>query len=181
MSLGIRPISSSSWDDFVSLMQTDSQCSDCWCLNHRAPSGCSTGLEAKKEMQSLVFANKVQGLLAYVNQESVGWIAIEPMSELVGHDCQDSAKEQEWSIHCLFVKDGFRGQGISNYLIKSAIDYAKLHNAKIISAFPIPSENRNRFPPNEAEFSGRFSTYAKKGFLAAGDPSDFYQRVELTL
>lgn len=179
MNLEIQPISSSTWNDFVSLMQTDSQCSDCWCLNHRAPSGCPTGPEAKIEMQLLVQANKVHGLLAYVNQESVGWIAVDPMSELIGHDCQDSGKEQEWSIHCLFIKDGFRGQGISTQLIKAATDYAKTKNAKIISAFPIPSDNRSQFPVGEAEFSGRFSTYVKQGFKSVGEASDFYQRVEL--
>jgi len=181
MNIKVKSISFSTWNDFVSLMQTDSQCSDCWCLNHRAPSGCPTGLEAKKEMESLVRNNKVHGLLAYTNQECVGWIAIDPMSELVGHDCQNSAKEQEWSIHCLFVKDSFRGQGISNQLIESAIDYAKNKNAKIVSAFPIPSENRSQFPVGEAEFSGRFSTYAKQNFRSVGEPSDFYQRVELDL
>jgi GNAT superfamily N-acetyltransferase len=101
------------------------------------------------------------------------------MSEMVGHDCQSSGKENEWSIHCLFVREGFRGRGVSSGLIKAAIDFAKLNGAVLISAFPIPSENRKKFPPDEAEFSGRYSSYSKLGFVSVGDASDFYQRMEL--
>lgn len=103
------------------------------------------------------------------------------MTEMIGHDCQNSGKENEWSIHCLFVKDGFRGKGASVQLIKAAVDYAKERNAKVVSAFPIPSENRTKFPPNEAEFSGRSSTYSKLGFQVDGEASEFYQRVELNI
>ncbi|MBK7960651.1 MAG: GNAT family N-acetyltransferase [Bdellovibrionales bacterium] len=96
-----------------------------------------------------------------------------------GIGCQPSGKPNEWSIHCIFVRDGFRGQGVSTDLIRAAIDCAKANGASLISAFPIPSENRKRFPVNEAEFSGRFSTYSKMGFRPVGESSDFYQRMEL--
>ena len=160
-------------------MKTDSQCNECWCLNHRAPAGCATGVEAQTKMNRLVDAQSVHGLLAFEENNPIGWIAVDPMAWLVGHDCQSTGKKDEWSIHCLYVKDGFRGKGISIQLITAAIDYAKSHGAKLISAFPIPHENRNKFPPNEAEFSGRFSTYSKMGFKAVAETSEFYQRVEL--
>lgn len=176
----IQQLSSDNWNDFVSLMQTDKQCSECWCLNHREPSECPTGTAAQEKMQKLTTEKRVGGLLAYKDQACVGWIAIDPMSDLVGHDCQSTGKDREWSIHCLFVKDGFRGQGISNLLIQEAIKYAKSNGAKLISAFPIPEANRSRFPVNEAEFSGRFSTFKKLGFVSDGDSSEFYQRMELS-
>ncbi len=160
-------------------MEADSQCSECWCLNHREPAGCPTGKVAQEKMKTLTATEKVSGLLAFKDQECIGWIAIDPMSELNGHDCQASGKENEWSIHCLFIKEGFRGIGISKLLIQSATQYAKENGASIISAFPIPEDKRNKFPANEAEFSGRFSTYIKLGFRPIGEPSDFYQRVEL--
>lgn len=179
MDLSIQTLSSANWNDFVSLMQTDSQCSECWCLNHRAPAGCATGMAAQKEMKQLTDQNKVGGLLAYSGTECVGWLSVDPMTAMVGHDCQSSAKPDEWSIHCIFVKDEFRGQGISTKLIQAAVRFAKENGAKIVSAFPIPDQNRAKFPPYEAEFSGRYSTYAKMGFKSAGEPSDFYQRMEL--
>ncbi|MBL7671762.1 MAG: GNAT family N-acetyltransferase [Bdellovibrionaceae bacterium] len=175
----IQELSSETWNDFVSLMSTDSQCTECWCLNHREPAGCPTGSAAKEKMQEMTDKKKVGGLLAYQDKECIGWIAVDPLAELVGHDCQPSGKPNEWSIHCIFVRDGFRGQGVSTDLIRAAIDFAKANGASLISAFPIPSENRKRFPVNEAEFSGRFSTYSKMGFKPVGESSDFYQRMEL--
>lgn len=177
--IATKILSNDTWSGFVSLMSTDSQCSECWCLNHREPAGCATGLPAQQKMKELLALGRVHGLLAYQNEECIGWIAIDPMSELRGHDCQASGKVDEWSIHGLFVKEGFRGRGISTGLINAAIDYAKAKGAKIISAFPIPLENRDKFPPNEAEFSGRISSYIKAGFKPVSKSSEFYQRVEL--
>ncbi len=175
----VQELSSENWNGFVSLMESDKQCSECWCLNHRESVGCPTGKAAQDKMQKLAAENQVGGFLAFQAQLCVGWIAIDPMSELVGHDCQSSGKSNEWSIHCLFIKEGFRGHGISKQLISAAIEFAKSKGAKIISAFPIPEENRKRFPVNEAEFSGRQSTYLKLGFKPAGEASEFYQRMEL--
>lgn len=174
----IKNLDINNWNDFVSLMQTDAQCSECWCLNHRAPSGCPTGTDAKEKMKVLTAEQRVHGLLAYQNNDCIGWVAVDPMSELIGHDLQLTGKDKEWSIHCLFVRDGFRGQGISTQLIQAAVKYAKEKGATLVSAFPIPHENRTQFPVNEAEFSGRFSTYQKLGFKTDGASSEFYQRME---
>ena len=94
----IQQLSSANWNDFVSLMQTDAQFSECWCLNHREPAGCPTGAAAQTKMQQLTTEKKVGGLLAYQDQKCVGWVAIDPMTELVGHDCQPSGKPNEWVI-----------------------------------------------------------------------------------
>jgi hypothetical protein len=82
----IQQLSAANWDDFVSLMQTDAQCSECWCLNHREAAGCPTGAAAQAKMQQLTTEKKVGGLLVYRDQECIGWIAIDPMADLVGHD-----------------------------------------------------------------------------------------------
>jgi GNAT superfamily N-acetyltransferase len=177
--LQMRPFSIDTWPDFVSLMKTDAQCADCWCLNHRQAPGCPTGVAAQNEMKKRTIEEKVSGLLGYLAGECVGWIAIDPMLELIGHDCHETGKSDEWAIHCMFVKAGFRGQGISTRLIAAAVDYGRAKGVRIISAFPIPEESRHRFPVNEAEFSGRISTYLKLGFQPVGGFSDFYQRLEL--
>lgn len=177
----IKQLSIDTWADFVSLMQTEAQCSECWCLNHREAAGCPTGLAAQNKMKQLTTEEKVGGLLAYQGQKCVGWIAIDSMADLIGHDCQASGKPNEWSIHCVFVREGHRGQGISTELIQAAIDFAKSKGAALVSAFPIPTEKRKRFPVNEAEFSGRFSSFSKMGFIPDGESSDFYQRMALHL
>jgi GNAT superfamily N-acetyltransferase len=180
-SIECRTLSSDLWADFVSLMESDPQCSECWCLNHRMKSPCPTNKVAKNMMQTMVANNAVHGLLAYRGAECVGWVAVDPMQTLAGHDCQRTNSTGEWSIHCLFVKTGFRGQGISTKLIEAAIRHAQSNGASLVSAFPIPAASRSNYPAHEAEFSGRYSTYFKLGFRPTGGGDSFYQRVELPL
>jgi GNAT superfamily N-acetyltransferase len=138
-------------------------------------------MAAQDKMKELTATRRADGLLAYEGSACIGWIAIDPMTALAGHDCRTTGKDGEWSIHCLFIKDVHRGKGLSMQLIQAAIEYAKSKNAKLISAFPIPNENRSRFPPNEAEFSGRFSSYQKLGFQPVGQAEEFYKRMEYQL
>lgn len=91
--LEIKTISPMTWNSFEQLMQTDPQCSDCWCLNHREPAGCPTGTAAKEKMKMLLANSQVMGLLAFVSDECVGWLGIDPMSILDGHDCQKTGKK----------------------------------------------------------------------------------------
>lgn len=176
----IEKLETFNWNDFVSLMQTDSQCAECYCLNHRMAPGCPTGEGAKREMANLVEKDEVGGLLAYLDGECIGWISVDPMTKMIGHDCQKSGKANEWAIHCIYVRGGHRGKGLSVELIRAAIAFAKENGAQLVSAFPIPTENREKFPVGEAEFSGRLSTYSRLGFVADGESSAFYQRMELT-
>lgn len=178
----IEQLTSTNWANFAELMSADPQCSQCWCLNHREPSaGCPTGVRARARMKQRVELAKVFGFLACRGEECVGWVAIDPVTELAGHDCLSAPQKGEWSIHCVFVKEGHRGCGLSSELIRAAIAFGRSKGATLISAFPIPTENRSQFPEHKAEFSGRLSTYLKLGFKPCGAPSSFYQRVELIL
>jgi GNAT superfamily N-acetyltransferase len=179
--IATSPLSLENWRDFASLMSGDAQCNECWCLNHHLPPGCPTGLTAQKKKFELVSQSLATGLLAYSENRCVGWIAIDPLAELTGHDCSAEAEQGQWTIHCIFVKDGFRGLGVSRALIQAAIHFAKQHGAEILTAFPIPQESIGKYPAHEAEFSGRLSTYTKLGFEEGKVLSPFYQRVKLRL
>lgn len=160
-------------------MISDAQCNECWCLNHHLPPTCPTGLKAKEKKFELVVQSSAQGLLAYEKNQCIGWIAVDPLKELAGHDCSADASSGEWAIHCIFIKSGFRGVGISKRLIQAAMDFAKRQGAETLIAFPIPQQSRGKYPAHEAEFSGRLSTFKKLGFIEGKIISPFYQRVEL--
>jgi GNAT superfamily N-acetyltransferase len=175
----IKELNHVTWPHFVTLFESDKNCSECWCLNHRESAGCPTGAQAKEQMKILCDQDKVNGLLAFQEQSCVGWIAIDPMDRLFGHDCQSSGKAKEWAIHCIFVRHTHRNLGVSKSLIDGAISYAKDKGASLISAFPIPEKNHMKFPLHEAEFSGRLSSFLKLGFKPVKEISDFYLRMEL--
>jgi hypothetical protein len=70
--LKIKPLCSETWSAFDSLMQTDNQCKECWCLNHREPVGCPTGQAAKEKMKQLTTLSKVGNVLIEVEDECGG-------------------------------------------------------------------------------------------------------------
>lgn len=178
----VRKLTQQNWPDFVQLMESDRQCRECWCLNHRVSADkVSVGQAARAEMQSLVAQEKVSGLLGYFQERCCAWISVDPMSVLAGHDCQGTARSQEWAIHCVYIDPSFRGRGFSRQLIQHAVNLAANQGASLVSAFPIPAVSRTSFPKDLAEFSGRESTYRALGFAPAGELSDFYQRYELPL
>jgi GNAT superfamily N-acetyltransferase len=41
-----------------------------------------------------------------------------------------------WSISCLFVKKGFRRQGISAKLLRAAVDFAASQGATLVEGYP---------------------------------------------
>lgn len=179
-------LSAERWTDLVSLFESSEQCRDCWCMNHRIkPTAAVTGVLAKEALQNLIREDQAHGVLAYQGEQCVGWCAVDPLSEQPGHDyvleTQGPVPASTWSIHCLYVHPKARGAGVSRVLIKEAIDVAREAGATEVLAFPIPEESRSRFPPHEAEFSGRMSTFMKFGFERVQKLNEFYNVLALQL
>ena len=70
---------------------------------------------------------------------------------------------------------------MSKLLIEAAVEFAKERGAQVVSAFPIPDQERQHFPAGEAEFGGRFSSFLKLGFTPVERLSKFYYRMELSV
>ena len=171
------------WNDFEKLFSGCEQCRECWCLNHRVlPADILTGEAAKLKMKGLVEEGKIGGFLAYVDQKCIAWVSVDPIQTQIGHDyvieC-GAIPSGAWAIHCMYISPEFRGKGISKEIIAKAIDHALLNNATSVLAFPIPAKSRDQFPIDEAEFSGRYSTYKKLGFKDKKELNSFYQVMEL--
>lgn len=186
MNLKVNQLTSENWKSFEKLFSACEQCRECWCLNHRiSPSDIVTGDNAKAKMKLMVANAEVGGLLGFVNNECVGWISADPLQTQVGHDyvLENGIAGQSgaWAIHCVYIAPAFRGQGLSRLLIEKAIEFAKSKGATSILAFPIPESTRHNFPKDEAEFSGRYSTFQKAGFTHREKMNNFYQVVELSL
>lgn len=79
------------------------------------------------------------GLLAYSNDEPIGWCAVAPR-ETYRPLGGDETKEQVFSVVCFFVKRAFRGQGLSKLFLNEAIEFAKNHGAKYIEGYPVAKD-----------------------------------------
>ena len=96
----------------------------------------------KAALRKLVNASRAApGILAYVGKEPVGWCAIAPREQYVGPErsriLEPVDDKPVWSISCLFVKRGYRRQGISKELARASVAFAGKHGARIVEAYPV--------------------------------------------
>ena len=157
------------WKQFETLMGEKGGCGNCWCMYFRLsykdfqankPDG------NKKMVRHLVNKGKPQGLIASINNEPVGWIALAPREDYMKLENARVFKRIDdkpvWSITCFFIKKQFRQMGLSQLLIKGAIDYAKKKKIKTLEAYPaIPYSEK---VPHSFLWVGILSSFIKNGF-----------------
>jgi GNAT superfamily N-acetyltransferase len=197
MDYSIKRLGRDTWPDYVRLFEQDRMTSQCWCLNHRVQvQDLVIETEAKNIMQSWVCPKRtlravtadevpsptVHGLLLYEltedTEEVIGWVGVEPLQTLIGHDCSQDSQEGEWSIHCVYLLKSYRFKGLTQKLIVAAVELARDNGAKLISAFPCPRDQEAGMPES-MRFGGRIDSYLAAGFQIKNTLSDLYQRLEL--
>ena len=87
------------------------------------------------EFKALVCADQEPGLLAYVGEEPVGWVAVAPRSEYPRLDRSPKLKPVDdqpvWSITCFYIHRDHRRQGVAQELLAAAVEYARSKGAEI--------------------------------------------------
>jgi predicted GNAT family acetyltransferase len=131
------------WKQFEILMGEKGGCGNCWCMYFRLPYKDFQANKPdgnKKMMKQLVNKGLPQGLIASMNEEPVGWIAMAPREDYMKLETSRVFKRVDdkpvWSITCFFIKKQFRHRGLSQTLIKGAIDFAKKKKIKTLEAYP---------------------------------------------
>lgn len=169
MNLSFKPLSVLNWEAFERLFGEKGACGGCWCMYWRlknADFGKQKGLANKNAIRTLVEQNQPVGILAFENDNPVGWCAVAPRIAYIRLENSRILKsvdeEPVWSIVCFFIDKNYRGKGISVELIKKAVKYATDQGATIIEAYPqIPK--KNKMPPVFA-YTGLASAFSKAGF-----------------
>jgi GNAT superfamily N-acetyltransferase len=92
-------------------------------------------------------AETTSGLVAYVDGEPVGWVAVEPRPAYIGllrayrvpweGREEDRTDDTVWAVTCLFVRAGYRGRGIIHALAQAAVDHARRRGARALEAYPL--------------------------------------------
>ncbi len=117
------------------------------------------------------------GLVAYLDDEPVGWCAVEPRpayqgllrSARVPWEGRDEDKTDTtvWAVTCLFARTGFRRRGVSTALAKASVDHARSHGARALEAYPMTTH-----PALLEELHvGNVVTFAEAGFTEVGRPT----------
>ena len=162
-------LNSANWKQFDTLMGEKGGCGNCWCMFFRLPYKLFQENKPngnKKLMKQLVNKEKPVGLIASLNEEPIGWIALAPREDYLKIENSRAFKRIDdkpvWSITCFFIKKEFRRMGLSQQLIKGAIDFAKKKKIKTLEAYPSIPYNEKVPPP--FLWVGVLSAFTKNGF-----------------
>jgi GNAT superfamily N-acetyltransferase len=130
------------------------------------------GSDRKEALRTIVNQQKVPGILAYSDEQPIGWCSIAPREEFHRLERSRTLKridnEPVWSVVCFFVAKPFRGKGVSTRLLEAAVKYAREQGAKIIEGYPTRSSMKQQ---DTTVYTGLASMFLKVGFTDCGSSS----------
>jgi GNAT superfamily N-acetyltransferase len=125
-------------------------------------------------------ATTTSGLVAYLDDEPVGWCAVEPRPAYHGllrvfrtpwqgrHE--DKLDETVWAVTCVFARAGYRRTGIGYALAQAAVEFARDRGARALEAYPMVTEPGDDITWGELHVGTR-SMFAAAGFEEVNRPS----------
>jgi GNAT superfamily N-acetyltransferase len=174
VAIEIEPATTARFDDVATMLGPKNPASSvCWCLSHRVDSRTNRELvgPARAEyVRELTGRPVAPGVLAYDAGTVVGWAAVAPRSELPFARSTKIPHVDDlpvWSLWCIRVRPGHRGQGIAHALVRGAADYAASHGAPAVEGYPVDNEGRK--VDLTMAFVGTRSLFEKAGFTKAAD------------
>lgn len=144
--LTIHPVDVSRWADLTDLFGPSGATRGCWCMARRLSSkerAANGNAENRAALKRLVDDSMPVGMIGYLADQPVAWCAVaprsayEPIIRSKTLPIDDPDDETIWAVNCVFVKAGYRKQGLTLPMIEAAVDYARDSGARIVEAFPV--------------------------------------------
>lgn len=145
----------------------------CWCLSYRIPSKENqelTGPARGERVERLLREEGPIGMLAYDGDEVVGWAAVAPRAHTTFARNRKIPHVDDldvWSVWCIRVRPGHRGEGISHDLLAGAIDFARDRGAPALEGYPV--DNRGEKVDLTMAYVGTRGLFERAGFTKVAD------------
>ncbi|HSK59137.1 MAG TPA: GNAT family N-acetyltransferase [Actinomycetospora sp.] len=144
----------------------------CWCLSYRLPAkeNRTLGGTERADKVAELMRQGPPGVLAYDGDEVVGWAAVHPRADtsFASNRTIPHVDDRDvWSVWCIRVRPGHRGQGISHPLLAGAVTFARQSGAPAIEGYPV--DNRGHKVDLTMAYVGTRDLFEKAGFTKAAD------------
>ena len=174
MAIEVAPATRARFDDVATILgPRNPDANVCWCLSHRLDSRTNrelVGPERGEFVRELTGRPVAPGVLAYDDGEVVGWAAVAPRTELPFARSRKIPHVDDlpvWSLWCVRVRPGHRGQGIAHALVRGAVGYAASNGAPAVEGYPVDNEGRK--VDLTMAYVGTRSLFEQAGFTKAAD------------
>ena len=166
------------WPDVVTVMGTRGDPSRCWCQFFRiAGAGWdrATAPAMREALHEQVRGDVPPGVLAFRDDEPVGWCAVAPRGSYprLGRSTVAQATDDGpgvWAVTCFVVRVGHRRQGVASALLDGAVDLARRHGASVVEGYPVDADARKT--SSAGLYHGPLSVFLDAGFTEVARPSD---------
>jgi GNAT superfamily N-acetyltransferase len=151
MKLEVQPLTPDRWPDLVELFSRPGAAipRNCWCMYYRKSGTDASRARAeanKRRMKALVDRGGVPGLIGYEDGRPVGWISLGPREDyerLARSRVMKPVDDRPvWSIVCFFVDSKARGRGVTEGLLRAAVDHARSQGVTLLEAYPVDKPER---------------------------------------
>lgn len=177
LDLSFHPVTAQRWDDFEALFGPRGAVGGCWCMwfrLKRSEFDLQKGEGNKEAMRQIIHSGEIPGLLAYHQDEPVGWCSVAPREAFPVLDRSPILKRVDdqpvWSVVCFFIAKPYRQKGVSLHLLQAALDYAQESGARILEGYPV--EPKKGSTPDVFAYTGLASMFLQLGFVEAARRSE---------
>jgi ribosomal protein S18 acetylase RimI-like enzyme len=168
----VEAVTPARWADVERLAGDRGFSGGCWCMWWRVTSrewDERHGDGLRSELQALVRQGDEPGLVAYMDDEPVGWVALAPRSAYPRLNRSPKLKPVDdrpvWSITCFYIDRHHRRQGVAEALLRAAVSYAAEHGAEAVEAYPIDTSSGSGSRRASADlYMGTLAMFERAGF-----------------
>ncbi|SDU34399.1 GNAT family N-acetyltransferase [Jiangella alkaliphila] len=185
----VVPANEASWHDLTLVFGTADYAARCRCQRFKVEGWIwrdSTFDErlAAQEQQTACDdpgAERTSGLVAYVDGDPAGWVAVEPRLAYPalfrgrspvpwkGRD-EDRDDAGVWVVTCTIVRRGFRGRGLTYHLAAAAVGHARDRGARALEAYSMLTEPGKEITWGELHVGAR-QVFEEAGFTQVSHPT----------
>lgn len=185
--LTIVPANEATWDDVRAVFGTADYAARCLCQRFKVvgwvwrdttPEQRAAMLRAQTACGNPE-APATSGLVAYLDGEPAGWVAVEPRIAYpklrtlrvpwTGRN-EDKDDDGVWAVTCLVVRKGYRRRGLTYHLARATIGYARERGARALEAYPMITQPGREITWGELHVGAR-QVFEEAGFTEVGHPT----------
>lgn len=183
----VVPANHVSWSDLVAIFGTSDYPARCQCQRFKVAGWIWRDSTQEQRTAALraqtacgqPAAASTSGLVAYVDDEPAGWVAVEPRTAYPklrtsrvpwpGRD-EDKDDDEVWAVTCFAVRKGYRGRGLTYLLAQATVDFARERGAQALEAYPMITQPGKEITWGETHVGTR-QVFEEAGFAEVTHPS----------